>query len=232
MDLVTSLPTPEQRTLVATVGHELRTPLSAICGYLELLSDASDARAARRYLEVARRESLRMRRMIDAMSDVSLESATRRPPARCDIVEQLDTACEILEPHARRRGMVIDRRTPRKRAVPVEADACLRLILNLLENALKYGRKGGTIQVRLRKAATRTILSVDDDGPGIPRFDRAGLFDLFVRGQNSQGAAGNGIGLAIAKAIAERSGGGICIVASALGGACFEVKLGPKRKRR
>jgi signal transduction histidine kinase len=218
----------EQLAMLATVGHELRTPVTSIRGYIETLLDDRplDAQTHRRFLETARREALRLGRLVDGMLEFSmLDLSLLDEPASCDAVEQINAAVDAVMPIARRRSIIVEAvDLPVSAMVRVDADACTHALLNLLENAIKYGREGGRVLVACEREARFVRISVDDDGLGIAREDRNSIFRMGVRGSGVRGA-GNGIGLAVVNAIAKRSGGDVTLQTSQLGGARFIVRL-------
>ncbi len=217
----------ERYEFFATVGHELRTPLTSIRGYLETLLEGDvDPTTARRFLDVARREALRLARLVDGMLEFSLLdlSAAASLCAATGICEQIDAACAALEPVAAQRGIVL-------RSIPagplrgrIRDDALMHVLVNLIENAIKYGRPSGRVEVsaRLREGCVEVV--VDDDGPGVSPSERSRIFGIRERG-NRRDAGGNGIGLAIVKTIAERSGGDVTVGTSALGGSQFVFRV-------
>ncbi len=218
----------ERYEFFAAVGHELRTPLASIRGYLETLLDGEiDVPTSQRFLHTARREALRMGRMIEGMFEFSLLdlaaglSATRG----CDVAEQLALACDTVAPLARARGMTVERDAPAGAVAAIDPDPCLQMLINLLENATKYGAEGGTIAIHVHARGEKVLVTVEDDGPGIRAQERAAVFDLSVRGKDAASRRGAGIGLAIVKLIAQRCGGSVAVADSALGGARFEVLL-------
>ncbi|HEX5273821.1 MAG TPA: HAMP domain-containing sensor histidine kinase [Candidatus Rubrimentiphilum sp.] len=218
----------ERYEFFAAVGHELRTPLASIRGYLETLLDGEvDVSTSQRFLHTAQREALRMGRMIDGMFEFSLLdlSAGLNAMGACDVAEQLALACDAVAPLARARGMTVAPDADRGAAAAIDPDPCLQLLINLLENATKYGAKGGTIAIRVSARGEKVIITVEDDGPGIGAQERASVFDLSVRGKDAAPRRGAGIGLAIVKLIAERCGGSVSVTDSALGGARFDVTL-------
>jgi signal transduction histidine kinase len=218
----------ERYEFFAAIGHELRTPLTSIRGYLEtLLESHVDADLARRFLETSRREALRMGRLLDGMFEFSLLdlSADALLNRSCDIARQIELACETLRPAAQSRSVVVEQvRCPRA-VVALEADACLQLVVNLLDNAIKYSSDGGRVRVAARICAAEVLVTVDDQGPGIAPGERDSIFGLRVRGAQASARPGTGIGLAIVKMIAERAGGLIRVTDSPLGGARFEASL-------
>jgi len=217
----------ERYEFFATVGHELRTPLTSIRGYLEtLLEHNVDPNTARRFLHVARREALRLARLVDGMLEFSLLdlSAAASLCATAGVSEQIEAACAALEPVAAQRGILL-------RSIPagslrgrIRDDALMHVLVNLIENAIKYGRSAGRVEVsaRLREGCVEVV--VDDDGPGASLSERSRIFGIRERG-NGRDARGNGIGLAIVKTIAERSGGDVTVGTSALGGSQFVFRV-------
>jgi signal transduction histidine kinase len=218
----------ERYEFFAAVGHELRTPLTSIRGYLETLIDGGlDPPTGRRFLETARRETLRMGRLLDGMFEFSLLDLSARALAarNCDVAAQIQAACDVVRPLARTRGVTLRCAPCEAAQVTIDEDALLQLLVNLLENAIKYGRDGGTVQIGARRAAREVVIAVDDDGAGVVPHERDRIFNLRVRGTHSGGRPGTGIGLAIVKMIAERAGGCISVRSSPLGGARFEAVL-------
>jgi signal transduction histidine kinase len=218
----------ERYEFFAAVGHELRTPLASIRGYLETLLDGEiDVPTSQRFLHTAQREALRMGRMIDGMFEFSLLdlSAGLTATGGCDVAEQLALACDAVAPLARARGMTVERNACTRAAAAIDPDPCLQLLINLLENATKYGAEGGAIAVQVHARGEKVLITVEDDGPGIRARERASVFNLSVRGKDAALQRGAGIGLAIVKLIAERCGGSVAIADSALGGARFDVIL-------
>jgi signal transduction histidine kinase len=111
--------------------------------------------------------------------------------------------------------------------VGIDGDRLTLILINLLDNAIKHGRHGGRVEVRVRLDALRAVVAdVDDDGPGIPPHERERVFALGARGPT--GATGSGIGLAFVRMILERIGGCIDIGDAPLGGARFRLTL-PRR---
>lgn len=215
----------ERAEMLATVGHELRTPLTSIRGYLEtLLDEAPDPPTSRRFLETARREALRLGRLVDGMLEFSLfDLSPRDALAGCDVVEQIGAAVDALLPLARRRGMRLRASLPDAAHACIDPDACMHALLNLLENAIKYGREGGSIAVACVRDDAHVRVTIEDDGPGIPEDRRDAIFGLGVRAAADQ--PGRGIGLAVVKALVERCGGSVSAGTSALGGALFDLQL-------
>lgn len=217
----------ERYEFFAAIGHELRTPLTSIRGYLDtLLEGEADAATSRRFLETARREALRLGRLLDGMFEFSLLdlSADTFVRAVCNVREAAERAAESVEPFARARGIAIDASVCDVR-VAMEGDTCVQALVNLLENAVKYGRDRGCVRVRSGVRDPFVVITVEDDGPGVCAVERESIFGLRVRGASTASRPGTGIGLAIVKLIVERAGGEISVAESSLGGARFELTL-------
>lgn len=218
----------ERYEFFAAVGHELRTPLSSIRGYLETVldDDAASPGQARRFLEIARRETLRLGRLLDGMFEVSLLDLSGGCASHgcTGLGAALTRACENAAPAARRRGVSIVSEEVGEVAVRVNEDACVQIFTNILENAIKHGRKSGSIAINAHAAGGHAVVRIDDDGPGIAMHEWNRVFEAGIRGSDAH-APGSGLGLAIVKAIVLRAGGGVCVSRSPLGGARFELTL-------
>jgi len=218
----------ERYEFLATVGHELRTPLTSIRGYIEtLLDDDVDAATARTFLETARREALRLGRLVDGMLEFSLLDLSARalPASATDVGEQIVSAIEALQPIARSRNIELRHHVDPGTRARIEPDACMHALLNLIENAIKYGRDGGSVVVSSNRRDPFLDIIVDDDGPGVPGSERDSIFQLRARGLDAAARPGSGIGLAIVKAIAERIAGATWVESSPLGGARFVLRV-------
>ena len=212
--------------VLATVGHELRTPLTSIRGYIEtLLEGEFDAPTARRFLETARREALRLGRLVDGMLEFSmLDLSSTESRSTCNVVEQIRATVELVAPMASARRVTIRTNLPPSALARVDADACVHALANLVENAVKHGRAGGIVDVSCRRGKQFVAIAVEDDGCGVAPGTSDTIFALGTRG-DAPARPGNGIGLAVVKAIAERAGGDVRVQPSALGGACFVLRF-------
>jgi len=217
----------ERYEFFSVIGHELRTPLTSIRGYLDtLLEEDRDGSGHREFLETARRETLRLGRLIENMFEFSLLESTHDPQVQsvCDVADVVASACGILTPLAASCGVVVENTVRSSTTAALGADACLQAVINLLDNAIKHGRAGGKVRVAVEPASPYVRLTVDDDGTGIASAERHRIFTLRARG-NGAVRAGTGIGLAIVRMIAERCGGEVTVADSPMGGARFELLL-------
>ncbi|MGD0473587.1 MAG: HAMP domain-containing sensor histidine kinase [Candidatus Velthaea sp.] len=217
----------ERYAFFSAIGHELRTPLASIRGYLEtLLDDEIDERTRTRFLSIAHQESLRLARLVEGMFEISLldlhTTQVVRSSGSLDVA--LDAAALACAANAGARSIAL-RRAPAVRAVvTLDADRLALVFINLIDNAIKHGRSGGTIAIGADASDPDfACVTIDDDGPGVARTDREHIFGLGTRGKTK--AAGSGIGLALVRLMLERAGGRVDVGDSPLGGARFRVYL-------
>jgi len=217
--------------LIATVSHELKNPLTAITGYLEILDTASSLDAASRSaVEAMGRGAARLSRVVEDLLLLSKvgDPHQRMIAAEVDVKRIVDEVIDLVAVTARQKDLVVSTDVPAE-AVTAWGDAVEidRLLTNLVSNAVKYTPEGRRVDIRVRQVDGHVVLEVADQGYGISPADQAQLFDEFFRSANPQAAQqpGSGLGLAIVKRIVERHGG-VITVASELGaGSTFRVTL-------
>ena len=230
---------------VANASHELRTPLTSLIGFIDTLRGpaADDPPAQQRFLGIMAEQAERMNRLIDDLLSLSrIELTEHQPPAeRMDLGDLLARVAAGFEPRlAARRVTLAVEVAPGLPRVPADADQMAQLASNLIDNAVKYGREGGTVQVSaaLAEAGGRwpgrgVVLRVSDDGPGIPKAQVPRLTERFYRVDQgrSRAAGGTGLGLAIVKHIVNRHRGLLAIDSDTGRGATFTIWL-PLGERR
>ncbi len=211
---------------VSGVSHELRTPLTQIRLFAELLRDSQPAVQAKRY-EYARiidEEAQRLTYLVDnVLAFSALENAAvtvrRRRVSLSDVIR--DTV-ERFAPLATSRSAEIRTIIPDGVIIAADADALRRILLNILDNAVKYGPTGQTICIVLAVAGGMAQLTIDDAGPGIPAADRVRVFEPFVRLDDGRGPGdglgGSGIGLAIVHELVAALGGAATLADAPSGG--------------
>jgi two-component system phosphate regulon sensor histidine kinase PhoR len=221
-----------RRDFVANVSHELRTPLTAIRGYVEALADATPEES-QRFLEIVSRHTLRMERLVRdllrlARLDAGQELLERVPCA----VDGLLTAVETdLARLLASRGLRVERDVaPDAATVPGDPAKLQDALRNLLENAANHSPQRGRIVMRARRAGPRTLISVEDEGPGLPPGDLSRVFERFYRVDKSrtregQDPGGTGLGLSIVRHLVELHGGRVSAANRPDGGAAFTIDL-------
>ncbi len=223
-----------RRDFVANVSHELRTPLTAVRGYVEaLLEGGSEQPDARRFLEIIGRHTLRMERLVrDLLRLARLDAGQETLERLACSVESLFTGVETeLTPALEARRQTVELRIASDastvRGDPAKLHDALR---NLLENAANYGPEGGRIVMSSTRRGDSILLTVADEGPGIPESDLPRIFERFyrvdkARSRGGRDPGGTGLGLAIVKHLVELHGGRVSAANRAEGGAVFTVEL-------
>jgi signal transduction histidine kinase len=209
-----------QRQFVADASHELRTPLTSILANLELLTDVLDGErgeAARSAL----RSSQRMRRLVGDLLLLARADAKRQLPREpTDVGRVLVEAAAELGPVADGHDLTID---ADEGIVNGTRDELHRMTLNLMENAIRHTPAGTHVNARVASVDGQVVLTVQDDGPGVPDELRDRIFERFVRGAGDRGSS-SGLGLSIVRAVAQSHGGSVDLE-NAQPGARFVVRL-------
>jgi len=221
----------DRATFVANVSHELRTPLTQVRLVLDSirLGRIKDVSAGERSLAIADREVLRLQHLVDGL--LSFTRGPRRKGAPAVMVDAAAEARSVVaefEPLARQNEVRVE--VSGDAAVPARlANGALRqVLLNLLDNAVKYGSDGGTVRIDVRRYNGGGVrLTVDDSGRGIPAADRKRIWRAFQRGKQAtqRAVGGSGIGLTIVRELAEAHGGRATVEDAPGGGARFVVEM-------
>ncbi|HJR58600.1 MAG TPA: ATP-binding protein [Vicinamibacterales bacterium] len=223
-----------RRDFVANVSHELRTPLTAVRGYVEALAEGvSDPEQSKRFLETIARHTLRMERLVRdllrlARLDAGQELLERVPCPADALFTGVET--DLAGPIAERRQRVVRDIAPDAEVVTGDPAKLHDALRNLLENATNYSPEGGTMTLASRRQADRILITVSDEGPGIPESDLPRVFERFyrvdkARSRNGRDPGGTGLGLAIVKHLVELHGGKVSAANRPEGGAVFTVEL-------
>ncbi|MGB3680938.1 MAG: HAMP domain-containing sensor histidine kinase [Rubrobacteraceae bacterium] len=217
-----------QRRFAADASHELRTPLTSISGYAKML-DAwalEDPEAARKSVKTIRQESDRLRSLAESL--LTLARGDEGPSLHVENHDLRDLGAEAVEAsRAAAEGKVAIAYAPPAHAIKATFDQeQLRQALSiLLDNAVKYTPKGGNVTVRAGEAAGRAFLEVSDTGAGIPGDKLPLVFERFYRLDSSRTEAGAGLGLSIARQIAEAHGGTLEVESTVDRGSTFTLLL-------
>jgi two-component system, OmpR family, phosphate regulon sensor histidine kinase PhoR len=219
---------------VANASHELRTPLASLRGFVETLQGPArnDPAARERFLAIMSTQADRMTRLIDDLLSLSRVEMHQHlaPTAMVDLADVATQAIQGLEPQAVAAKILLSFETDTRPAmVRGDRDELLQVLQNLIQNALKYGREGGKVDVRIKRTAgtagrpSRIEVSVRDNGPGIAAEHIPRLTERFYRVNASQSRdkGGTGLGLAIVKHIVSRHGGELLITSEIGVGSTF-----------
>jgi two-component system, OmpR family, phosphate regulon sensor histidine kinase PhoR len=200
---------------VANVSHELRTPLTAIQGYLETLLDGAleEPQHARKFLEIVFRHTERLGRLTDDLTDLSNielgRISLRLAPA--DLAEVTESALAIIHPRSASGRVTVEASIPPGMPeVRVDRDRLAQILINLVDNAVKYTPAGGRVWVEARALASGMVeVAVRDTGMGVPKADLPRLTERFYRVDKarSRELGGTGLGLAIVKHLVLAHGG-------------------------
>ena len=231
----------EQRQFVSNVSHELRTPLTSVRAYIEALSEGAwkDPEIAPKFLQVTQEETERMIRMVNDLLVLSrMDRGTTKPDLEwvnfTDFVSHLLNRFDMIVEHDKKDPKTNEKKYEIKRElgnqalwIEIDTDQMMRVIDNIMNNAIKYSPDGGTITVRLKQNQNWVLLSISDQGLGIPRKDLGKIFDRFYRADKARSRAqgGTGLGLAIAKEIVTAHGGRIWADSREGHGSTFYISL-------
>jgi two-component system OmpR family sensor kinase len=221
-----------QRQFMADASHELRTPVSIIRSAAEvgLSRERRDEADYRETLAIARDQARRLTRLVEDMLVLARADAGGYPihPVELDLGEVVDDCRRAVKVLAAERGVTVQA-SAADREIPFRGDEDLlrRLIINLLHNAIQHTGPGGSVGVKVASENGHVEIRVADGGPGIAETDRARIFDRFVRLDEARTGNGNGagLGLPIAKWIAEAHGGTLTLETSTPTGSTFCATL-------
>lgn len=223
--------TAERDRFVSTVVHELRTPLAHVRLVLDTvrMARSADESARDAALGIADREVLRLQHLVDGILRL-----TGRAHLSCgsrialDVVQEALAVVRDLAPVVRSSGVVL--RVIGDTSAPVRArsGAIRQALINLLDNAVKYGPTNGLVTIEVSRQGTGGVrVAVSDNGPGVPRAERQRIWQPFVRGGVAERSTipGSGIGLSVVRDIATEHGGRAWVEDAAGGGARFVLDL-------
>ncbi|MEM1057393.1 MAG: HAMP domain-containing sensor histidine kinase [Bacteroidota bacterium] len=221
----------EREILLHCIVHDLGNPLAGLRGSLHLLDGDSLSEDDRELVEIARRQADRMRMLIRDVLGVFRQEVDAMMPAApvpADAAEALRQSAGILGPRARLAGVAVEVTAPETLSVVAEERRLERVVTNLLENAIRHSPEGGTVRLGARAEGREVVLTVEDEGPGVPSEARG---DLFQRLRPSGSRGQFGLGLYVCRLAAESWGGGIAYEDREGGGARFLLRLKTPRAR-
>jgi signal transduction histidine kinase len=219
---------------VALISHDLRTPLTSIVGYTELALDEEMEppldEERRSYLEVVARGSERLLRLVDDLLFVARLQAGKGLQLERRELDLTAVAAQVVDeaqPRAATKGLSLSCSADGPVTVEADKGRIFQLLENLISNAIKFTPPEGSVEVRVSAAADGGVLEVSDTGIGFSPRDSERLFERFFRAPSavSSQVPGTGLGLYIARAIAEAHGGRISATSEVGGGTTFRIEL-------
>jgi two-component system, OmpR family, phosphate regulon sensor histidine kinase PhoR len=226
-----------RRNFVANVSHELRTPVSVIRATSEVLLDGAfeDTAKAREFLEALMRNSDRLARIIDDLLDLSRLEGGHYPIhiEPISVRTAVRKVIETVQRKADQKGIALLVHVPEQLLVSADAKGLDQILINLLDNAVKYTPDSGKVEVRGRQRGHRVRIEVHDNGPGIARKYRTRVFQRFYRVDKgrSRDTGGTGLGLSIVKHLLENMGGRVGLFPAKPNGCIFWFSLPVKNSR-
>ncbi|MDT6979453.1 cell wall metabolism sensor histidine kinase WalK [Levilactobacillus zymae] len=227
----------DRKQFVSNVSHELRTPLTSVRSYIEALSEGAwkDPKVAPDFLKVTQEETDRMIRMINDLLTLSrMDSGTQKLDLEMVnlnelynyVLDRFDMMIK-QDDHPEKTYTIKREFTKRDLWVEIDTDRFTQVLDNLMNNAIKYSPDGGVITCRLLETHNNVILSVSDQGLGIPRADIPRIFDRFYRVDKARSRAqgGTGLGLAISREVVQMLGGRIWVDSREGRGSTFYISL-------
>lgn len=224
----------DRREFVSNVSHELRTPLTSMRSYIETLSEGAwqDQEIAPRFLKITLDETDRMIRMINDLLDLSrMDNGNLKLNIEMvnfnELVNFVLDRFDVIIANSEKKYRIVREFTQRPLFVEVDTDRMIQVIDNIMNNAIKYSPDGGKITVRLMETHNNVILSITDQGLGIPKKDISRIFERFYRVDKARARkqGGTGLGLAISKEVIKALGGTIWATSIENYGSTFYISL-------
>jgi signal transduction histidine kinase len=216
---------------ISITSHELRTPMTTILGFSELLLKQTPADDPRRqFLSVIHADSQQLARLVENLLDASrIDNGWMKvEPSTVDLATHLPPLLATLGASATRHQVTLDVQTPSGTAVVVDPIHLDQVVSNLVSNAIKYSPAGGQVRVHVEAVGNGTLeISVADQGVGIPAEAQARIFERFQRVESpeTQKVSGTGLGLYIVKHLVEMNGGTVSVRSTLGQGSTFSVRL-------
>ena len=223
-----------RKDFVANVSHELKTPLTSISGFAETLklNENIDKETRNRFLTIIDGEANRLRRLIEDILTLSfIENDKKEEKEAINLYSVYRRVEDMLMISARTKNISLNCDADETIKIAANADYFKQIILNLVDNAIKYTPENGNVNVKIFADKDDAVIKVSDTGMGIPKEDQARIFERFYRVDKarSREIGGTGLGLAITKHIAMNLGGTISVESELEKGSTFTVRIPIKR---
>ena len=226
-----ALDAQRKTTFVANVSHELKTPLTSIRMFAEMLAEGrvEDPQKRNKYLERMSAETQRLGRLVNNVLDFSRLDRKRREfqQTRCDVGVEVEELLEMQRGRLRAEGIEVEYDAPAEPCfAELDRDALEQILLNLLDNAVKYAADGGRVTIEVEDARSGVELRVRDFGPGISGRERKRVFRAFHRVDDrlTSEQSGCGLGLSISMRLAEGMGAELRLEENRPRGCCFVLR--------
>ncbi len=229
-----SLLEQQRKEFVANVSHELKTPLTAIKGYLEIIEDAEPIKTnpdLEKFLSRAMEQSGRLEVIVSSMSELSRLENFEENASQHFVLENIknpiDEALSDMEVFTHKKSLKITPNYTEVPPFPMHPTLVHQAIYNLLDNAIKYSDSGGEIIITISTEANYCVIKIADYGPGIPKKHLFRIFERFYRVDEGRGrdGGGSGLGLAIVKHVALAHNGSVDVESQLGKGTTFTLKL-------
>ncbi len=214
-----------QDEFVSNMTHELKTPLTAIIGFSEWLLAEPDSPDLAGDLATIKESALSMKALIDDILDFKRVAGSEGVREAVDLRGVVGSAVEMVGPAAIDRSVEISLRFDASPTVTGDADQLEHAVQNIVSNAVKYSDPGGRIDIVVSEVGQTVVLSVADQGIGIPEADQERLFERFFRAGNTGDIHGTGLGLALVRQVVQRHGGAVDLTSVLGQGTCVSVTL-------
>lgn len=218
----------KEKQFIGDVAHELKTPLTTLKSSFEIaLNKSRTTQEYKKIIEEAIIDTDHLSQTLKNILDLAWSETptSQNQKKKFNLTELIDDVSEIAQKMSVKKGIKVSLSTTPNVVISGFKDKLARVFLNLIDNAIKYSKKGYNIEIILEKTPAKAFVSVIDNGPGIPEEDLSHIFDRFYRGSKTDKALGSGLGLAIAKSIVNVHQGDIRVKSSKEKGSTFIVVL-------
>jgi signal transduction histidine kinase len=217
-----------RRDFIATASHELKTPIFSLSGFMELLDEGDlEPETEKEFLMLMRQQVDRLTELSLSLLDLSQvdSGAVKLEPGDVDVTTLTRAVAAEFRAGAESRDVTIDVNGPEELPAVCDERRVAQVLRALLDNAVKFSPAGGRIAVDLGLKRNDVLITVADQGPGIPHDELTRIFERFYRGGDGLNTSGTGLGLSIARDMAELMGGTLTVKSRSGSGASFTISV-------